>query len=530
MRPAHHSSGRAWSCPPKRNHRRSRRRLLAVLVPVLGACGGGDGPAGHSSTAGDIAVVADKTATGLSGSAGAGRAGTAYGITGTIGGAFRGASVVLSGPVSAVAPVDANGRFRFSQLPRGDYSLQPRCTACSFSPVSATASLGAVAAQVVNFTAQSGRPALLSLSGTVDSLDGVRLSLAGGATGTTLSSGGRFQFIGLPGGTAYTVTPSHPGYDFQPRQQVLQVSSGQAVLANFQALARPGVVPTVPDPPSAVSFEPGQPFGSTASIGFAPPLRNGGSPVTDYEVTVSPGGQVVRGQESPITISGLTPGVDYRFLVSAINAMGPGAAATTGNLQAYDVVATFHEPVTQPNNTIFSGRLQFDRLSRTVVGLAGQLTQSMTGGSASIGGGGAYGSVPMTTVALGHLLSSIADPALGGLLVTSFALPTRNTFAIFSPQDDGWSPNTGFALYHGFPVATNPARGGVGNAYVRLFINTNDPAAPITPAQLNKLAYADCTAGGMMGSTCMTGTTVAGYGVVGTMQGQPVAQRILPMP
>jgi UDP-glucose 4-epimerase len=37
---------------------------------------------------------------------------------------------------------------------------------------------------------------------------------------------------------------------------------------------------------------------------------------------------------------------------------------------------------------------------------------------------------------------------------------------------------------------------------------------------------ADCTTGGMMGSTCMTGTTMAGYGRMGTMMGEPVSQVI----
>jgi hypothetical protein len=75
-------------------------------------------------------------------------------------------------------------------------------------------------------------------------------------------------------------------------------------------------------------------------------------------------------------------------------------------------------------------------------------------------------------------------------------------------------------LYYGFP-GVNP-----GNAYARIFVNSADPTAPLTQAQIDKLAYADCTSGGMMGATCMTGTTVAGYGTVGTMNGYPVSQTV----
>ena len=56
-----------------------------------------------------------------------------------------------------------------------------------------------------------------------------------------------------------------------------------------------------------------------------------------------------------------------------------------------------------------------------------------------------------------------------------------------------------------------------------IFINTTDPTAPLTQAQINKLAYADCAPGGMMGATCMSGTTVAGNGTVGSMSGYPVS-------
>jgi hypothetical protein len=59
-----------------------------------------------------------------------------------------------------------------------------------------------------------------------------------------------------------------------------------------------------------------------------------------------------------------------------------------------------------------------------------------------------------------------------------------------------------------------------------IFVNTANPTAALTQDQIDKLAYADCAPGGMMGATCMTGTTEAGYGTVGTMSGYPVSQVI----
>jgi hypothetical protein len=130
----------------------------------------------------------------------------------------------------------------------------------------------------------------------------------------------------------------------------------------------------------------------------------------------------------------------------------------------------------------------------------------------------------MTWLPLNNQLSSVYEPALGGLLVTAFKLTTTNTLSTMG-GGDGWSPGTGFGLYYSFPAPTNP-----GNAYARIFVNTTNPTAALTQAQIDKLAYADCAPGGMMGGMCMTGTTVDGYGTIGTMSGYPFSQVITRQP
>ena len=66
----------------------------------------------------------------------------------------------------------------------------------------------------------------------------------------------------------------------------------------------------------------------------------------------------------------------------------------------------------------------------------------------------------------------------------------------------------------------------MGNAYALVYINPDQPTATLTSAQLNQTAYADCTALGMMGAACMTGTALPVYGSVGTMGGVPASQVI----
>ena len=64
------------------------------------------------------------------------------------------------------------------------------------------------------------------------------------------------------------------------------------------------------------------------------PLRvdwNGGSPITSYTVTSSPGGKTATGASSPITVTGLTNGTAYTFTVTATNALGTGPASSPSN-------------------------------------------------------------------------------------------------------------------------------------------------------------------------------------------------------
>jgi len=125
-------------------------------------------------------------------------------------------------------------------------------------------------------------------------------------------------------------------------------------------------------------------------------------------------------------------------------------------------------------------------------------------------------------VSLGYQLSSetVTLDGTAGWLVATFRLGSTNTLSS-DPRyggTDGWAPGTGMGLYYGYPGA-NP-----GNSYARIFVNAADPTLAPTQGQLDKLAYADCATGGMMGASCMTGTSVAGYGTVGTMGGYPASQ------
>ena len=297
---------------------------------------------------------------------------------------------------------------------------------------------------------------------------------------------------GLAAGTC-TLAANQPGdANYNAAAQVSQTLT----VAEFAA----GVTP--PGAPTGVSAS----LGTTASsvaVSFAGPATSGGSPVTGYTVTSSPSGITGSGSTSPITVNCPGSCVGYAFTVQASNVAGTGRPTAPAQvLTRYLVKATFFEPDTQPQDTIFNGTFTLNSTTQTVSGLAGLLTESMTG-------------PPMVTVPLGYQLSSLGD-GQGGLLVSSFALNTPHVYS-----EGGFAAGSeGF--YYGWPSARHPgAPGGVGNAFVTIYLNPANPTAALSQPQINQLAYGDCYPGGMMGDTCMTG-----YWGRGTMGGYPVAQSI----
>ncbi len=187
----------------------------------------------------------------------------------------------------------------------------------------------------------------------------------------------------------------------------------------------------------------------------------------------------------------------------------------------YNIFERIYEPMSQPNDSIFVGTFDYDTTTHTVTNLKGRLSESMTGGTAG------YPGDTMTWLTLDNQLVSWHDDTLGGTFAAVFKNTDTNTFWTNGGVLDGWTPQAGIdagGIYYGFnstdPVIPNP-----GNAYALIFVPDN-PLDPLTQAQIDKLAYADCAPGGMMMAACMTGTSVSGYGAVGTMDGYPVEQVI----
>lgn len=98
---------------------------------------------------------------------------------------------------------------------------------------------------------------------------------------------------------------------------------------------------SVPGAPTAVVATAGD---SQASVAFAAP-SNGGSAITSYKVTSSPGNFTGTGAASPITVAGLTNGTAYTFTVKATNAIGTGPSSVASNSVTPVVACSATTPV-----------------------------------------------------------------------------------------------------------------------------------------------------------------------------------------
>ena len=73
---------------------------------------------------------------------------------------------------------------------------------------------------------------------------------------------------------------------------------------------------------------------TTATVDYTAPASNGGSPITLYTATSSPGavtGTLSQAGSGTITISGLTVNTSYTFTVTATNAIGTSAPSAASN-------------------------------------------------------------------------------------------------------------------------------------------------------------------------------------------------------
>lgn len=176
-----------------------------------------------------------------------------------------------------------------------------------------------------------------------------------------------------------------------------------------------GTIPTVPGPPSSVTATAGN---AQATVSFTGPANNGGSAITGYTVTSSPGGFTGTGASSPITVNGLGNGTAYTFTVTATNAVGTGAASNASS----SVIPATVPTVTTPSSA---------GITATAATLGGNVTRD---------GGAAVGEI-------GVVYSPTApndNPQIGGTGVTT--LSGTGTTGVFTVSVDNLTPGKAYSF------------------------------------------------------------------------------------
>ena len=134
----------------------------------------------------------------------------------------------------------------------------------------------------------------------------------GGKTVITDGTATSLAVTGLSNGTTYTFT----------------VTATNAIGTSAASAPSAGVTPaaTAPGAPTAVTATAGD---RSATVSWTAPSDGGGSPITGYSLTASPGGKTVPvdGTVTSLTVSGLSNGTAYTFIVTATNAAGTSSAS-----------------------------------------------------------------------------------------------------------------------------------------------------------------------------------------------------------
>jgi titin len=215
--------------------------------------------------------------------------------------------------------------------------------------------------------------------------------------------------------TTYTVTASGGGGSIlSPDEMAVFTQLAPGISYTFTVFATNAVGNgAVSAPSNAVTpiTVPGAPTGVTAiagdgqaTVSWTQPAEDGGSPITWYFVSSTPGGRYTLSSSTTAVVSLLTDGTSYTFRVYAINAIGSGPYSSPSNA-VVPVASMAPGPPTNVHASAADSQATVTWTDPTNNG--GSLITSYT-----VTGSGSDGSTPSLTVsapATSAVLTSLAD-------------------------------------------------------------------------------------------------------------------------
>lgn len=133
---------------------------------------------------------------------------------------------------------------------------------------------------------------------------------------------------------AWVATSIVPGKGLQEEIRAALTAAGQpnaVTVAGGAFFSESEYPPTGPIAPAAPIVGTAVATGATTATLQFTPQYDGGSPITSYDVVSVPADGTGTGLTSPITITSLTTGTDYVFVITATNAEGTSVPSDPSN-------------------------------------------------------------------------------------------------------------------------------------------------------------------------------------------------------
>ncbi|MDO8254706.1 Ig-like domain-containing protein [Shewanella algae] len=356
----------------------------------------------------------------------------------------------------------------------------------------------------------------------------------------TGSAAGNIASVSASSGTSVTVTINNISGNGSLRLDLKAATNISDAQANSGPAAyTSGDVHTV-----AVPTVPGAPIIGTASaldgqavVNFSAPASDGGSAITSYQVTSSPGGITASGANSPIGVAGLTNGTSYTFTVQAINAVGTSSPSAPSNsvVPKANQTISFNNPGAQdfgttPTLTATASSGLTPVFSSTTTGVctitaSGTLTFVTTGNcsiDADQPGDGSYNAAPTVTqsftvnAVVPGAPTSVNAVASDASATVSFSAPASTGGAAISSYTVTSSPGGITANGAGSPLTVSGLSNGTDYSFTVSASNTagtgptSSPSNTVTPKANQTISFSNPGAQSFGTTPTLTATASSG--------------------
>jgi hypothetical protein len=235
-------------------------------------------------------------------------------LSANVAGTFATSPLTLNASIPTASTTytpSASGSATITATPTGTPSLSAATVGYTVSALTVPGAPTGVTASVGNAQATVSFSAPASNGGAA--ITGYTVTASTGQTAT--GSASPITVTGLTNGTATTFT----------------VHATNSVGNSAESSASSSVTPAAATAPGAPTIGTATAGNASASVAFTAPGSTGGSAITGYTVTSTPGGFTGTGTASPISVAGLTNGSAYTFTVHATNAIGNSAESAASN-------------------------------------------------------------------------------------------------------------------------------------------------------------------------------------------------------